>query len=254
MEQQDTAPSTEQTPTSLGTRIMNVFSAPSELCTEVAAMPVQRSSWLVPYVLSMILVLFFTYALYNNESLRHQIMDMQMETMRQSVAEGNMSQAQFDAAEEQMQNVGLVSFMLLGGVSQVVFLTLMFFGLALVLWLAGKFALKSPAGYMKYLEITGLVSMVGWVGAIITLLLMYAFDSMHATPSAALAVIGSYDVKNTMHKILSSANVFSIWETAVIGIAFSKVSGKSMGMGMGVAFGLWIVWVAISVGLNLGFR
>ena len=69
MEQQDTPTATTPAPTSFGTRIMNVFSAPSELYAEVAAMPVQRSSWLVPYVLSMILVLFFTFALYNNESL-----------------------------------------------------------------------------------------------------------------------------------------------------------------------------------------
>lgn len=254
MEQQDTATAATAAPTSFGTRIMNVFSAPSELYAEVATMPVQRSSWLVPYVLSMILVLFFTFALYNNESLRHQIMDTQIEVMRQAVAEGKMSETQFESMEESMRNVGLVPFLLFGGVTQMVVITIMFFGLALVLWLVGKFALKSTGGYMKFLEATGLASMIGWVGAIITLLLMYAFDSMHANPGAALAVIGSYDVKNTMHRVLSTINVFSIWESAVIGIAFSKLSGKSIGMGMGVSFALWIVWAVLSVALKIGFR
>jgi hypothetical protein len=33
----------------------------------------------------------------------------------------------------------------------------------------------------------------------------------------------------------------------VVGIGLSKFSGKSIGVGIGTAFGLWFAWVLISV-------
>jgi len=73
---------------------------------------------------------------------------------------------------------------------------------------------------------------------------------MTATPSAALAVLGNYDSTNTMHKILSAFNVFSIWETAVIGIGLSKFSEKSYGSGIASAFILLALWTALSIGFG----
>ena len=96
--------------------------------------------------------------------------------------------------------------------------------------------------------------MIGWLGAVVTLLLMYVFDSLYASPGAALAVLSSYDSHNTVHKILSQLNIFSLWETAIIGIGLSKISGKSAGMGMGVSYGLWALWSIIAVTLGIGFR
>jgi hypothetical protein len=45
--------------------------------------------------------------------------------------------------------------------------------------------------------------------------------------------------------ILSQLNVFSLWQMAVLGVGLSKVSGKSTGTGVGLALGLWIVWVVL---------
>lgn len=255
MEPQETVSTSQQQPvSSLTSRIANLFASPRELWSEVAIRPVQKSSWVVPYVLSLVLVLVFTFALYNNDTLRNQIYDTQLEAMRKAVAEGAMTQAQVDRAEEQIRGSGLGMFMVFGGVSQIVVVSMMFFGMALVLWLAAKFALKASAGYGKLLEITGLVSCVGILGAIVTLLLMYAFDSLYASPSLAIAVLDSYDTNNTMHKILSQLNVFSIWETALVGFALSRISGRSTGRAMVVAFGLWLVWSILAVALGVGFR
>jgi len=51
--------------------------------------------------------------------------------------------------------------------------------------------------------------------------------------------------------LFASLNIFSIWEAAVIGIGLSKFSDKPTGTGMGVAFALWIVWVALSIFLGI---
>ena len=254
MEQQEkTTMGTESAkPSSLGTRIMNVFSSPGELFIEVAGTPVQKSSWVVPYVLSLLLVLIFTYALFSNVSLRQQIYDMQIQGMQKAVEEGKMTQAQLDRVREGMESSGLGMFMLFGGVSQIVIGSAMFFGMALVLWLTTKFGLKATAGYRKLLEVTGLVSFIGLIGAVITLILMYAFDSLRATPSAALAILSSYDHENKLHHFLSSLNVFILWETSVVGIGLSKVSSKSTGVGLGVAFGLWALWTIVTIATGWG--
>jgi len=255
MEAQETVSSSQQQSiTSLTARIANVFASPSELWSEVAIQPVQKSSWVVPYVLSLVVVLVFTFSLYNNETLRNQIYDSQREAMQKAVVEGKMTQAQAERAEEQIRSSGPVLFVLFGGVSQIVVVSIMFFGMALVLWLVAKFALNASAGYSKVLEISGLASCIGILGAIVTLLLMYAFDSLYASPGPALAVIDSFDANNTTHKILAQINIFSLWETAVLGLALSKISGKSTGTGMAAALGLWLVWSIIAVALGLGFR
>jgi hypothetical protein len=49
-------------------------------------------------------------------------------------------------------------------------------------------------------------------------------------------------------------NIFTLWESAVIGIGLAKLSGKSTGMSMGVVFGLWLIWVLISSSLGWGGR
>ncbi len=253
MEQRDTAMTTGSEGISpLGTRIMNVFSSPGELFTEVARTPVQKSSWAVPYVLSLLLTLVFTYGLFSNPSLRQQIYDTQLQGMQKAVEEGRMTQAQLDQMREGMESSGLGMFMLFGGVSQIVIGSAMFFGLALLLWLTSKFGLKATAGYAKLLELTGLASFIALIGAVITLVLMYVFDSLRATPGAALAILDSYDRENKMHLFLSSLNVFTLWETSIIGIGLSKVANKSTGVGMGIAFGLWALWTIVTVALGWG--
>ncbi len=253
MEQRETAQAVESAKgSSLGTRIVNVFSSPGELFTEVAGLPVQKSSWVVPYIVSLFLVLIFTYALFSNVSLRQQIYDMQLQGMQKAVEEGKMTQAQLDRTREGMESSGLGMFMLIGGVSQSVIVSVIFFGLALVLWLIAKFGLKASAGYAKLLEVTGLATFIGIVGTVVTLLLMYVFDSLHATPGLWLAVLSSYDHENKLHRLLSSINVFTLWETFVTGIGLSKISGKSPGVGMGAAFGLWVLWTILSVALGWG--
>jgi hypothetical protein len=125
-----------------------------------------------------------------------------------------------------------------------------YFGAALVLWLVNKSLFKASYGYMKYLELYGISTWIGVLGGVITVVMMLALGTMTATPSASLAVIGNYDSTNTMHKILSAFNVFSIWETAVIGIGLSKFSEKSYGSGIASAFILLALWTALSIGFG----
>ncbi len=232
------------------TRAVNVFASPSELYTEVAAAPPQTSSWLLPFLAGLALALIFTFSLYSNMSLREQIYDMQTQGMQKAVEQGKMTQEQFDQMKDRMESSGPLMFMLIGGGSAVVIITIIFFLVPLVLWLATKFGLKSALTYNKMLEIFGLSSLIGFLGSIVALIMMNLLNSMHGTPSGALLVMNSYDRTNFVHNLLSSINVFTIWQLGIIGIGIAKVSNKSSGTAIGIVFALWLVWVIAASALG----
>ena len=236
------------------TRATNVFTSPGELFAEVAQAKTQTSSWLLPLLLSIILAIVFTFSLYNNPTLRQQIYDMQMRGMEKAVAEGKMSQDRADTIRDQMESSGPMMFMLIGGGGASIGIAIMFFGATLLLWLVVKFGMKASAGYGKMLEVFGLASLISALGSIVTLIMMNLFNTMYATPGASLLIMGSFDPTNTSHRLLASLNIFTIWQTAYIGIGMAKLSGKSTGVGMGVAFGLWVLWAVGSSVLGFGMR
>ena len=231
-------------------RAADIFSAPGKLYSEVAVSPVQSSSWVMPYILSMIVAVVFTIALFSNQSLRDQTMEPQRQQMQERVQKGEMTQEQADRAEE---FIGSSSMMLVtGAVGAIVVVTVSVFGIALILWLIVKFALKSTAGYKKMLEVYGLSSLIGILSAIVTLIMMHLFDSIRATPGASLLLMNSFDNHNFAHKVIASLNVLTIWQTAVVGIGMAKVSNKSVGTGIGFAFGLWLVYVLLASAIGWG--
>ena len=64
--------------------------------------------------------------------------------------------------------------------------------------------------------------------------------------------MSQYDTANHFHKLLSTLNIFSIWQAAVIGLGIAKLSDKSVGTGLGISFALWAVWIVIQVFSGLG--
>jgi hypothetical protein len=226
--------------------IVNVYASPSEAFEGIRTSPARASVWVVPLLITLLLTCCFTWLMFTNEAIKSQILDSQRARMEQQVQAGKMTQEQADQASAQMEKSGGM-MMAFGIVAGVVTVTIMFFVVALLFWLVGKFGLKAPEGYGKYLELYGAATWIGILGFIVMILLAAAYSSMYASPSGALAVLSTYSPKNTMHRFLSSLNVFTIWQMVVIGIGLAKYSGKSSGTGVGVGLGLWVVWVLISV-------
>jgi hypothetical protein len=142
----------------------------------------------------------------------------------------------------------MIAFAIIGGT---ITIGAFYFGGTLFLWLANKTILKSSAGYGKHLELYGIASWIGVLGGIITIMMMIGLGSISATPSGALAFLDSFDSTNKLHMLCASLNIFSIWQTVVIGIGLSKLSDKSAWAGIGISFVLWIIWVAISILLGI---
>jgi hypothetical protein len=231
---------------SLGNAISDVFTSPSEVFQSLKNTAPSSILWVAPFIATLLIVVVSVIMLFTNETLKTEMKENQSKTFQKMIDDGKLTQEQADMTEAQTESMGgmMIAFGIIGGV---VFVSAFYFGGALFLWLANKTILKSAVGYGKHLELYGIASWIGVLGGIITVLMMVGLGSIAATPSGALAFLGSFDPTNKLHMLMASLNVFSIWQTAVIGIGLSKLSDKQTSTGMGVAFALWIVWVALSI-------
>ena len=237
---------------SFGTRAVNALASPGELFREVAAAPVQNSSWLVPYLIGVVLLALMVYSFTSNPVIYDQLREAQRVELEKKVAAGDMTREQAGAAMSFMENKGL--FLALGIAGGIVAVSAVVFCAPLVYWVASKIVLKFTGGYKKVLEVYGLATIVGIVGMLVMMIMMNAMDSMHAKPSGGFFLRDVYDQDNFWHNAAASMNVFSIWQVAVTGIGLSSISGKSRGAGMALSFGLWLVYVVIASFLGWGDR
>lgn len=249
METHDTS---TPSPTGLGSRILNVFASPSEAFDGISSIPSKTGLWLAPFLVGIVMAVLFSLLLASNDALRSQIYDLQSKELQSAVDAGTITQQQADSQLEAMEGAGPVLFAVFGAIGYIFMMSVGFFGGSLVLWLAGKFALKSAEGYSTYLATYGVAYWIGILGALITMLMMNAMGSLFATPSASLLVLSEFDRANITHRLLARLDVFAVWQTSIVGIGLSKVTNKSIGMGLGTAFVLWILWVVVTVLLNIG--
>jgi hypothetical protein len=235
---------------SLGKVLPDIFASPSEVFQSLKNTAPSTALWLLPFIVTLLIVIVSVITLFTNETLKTEMKDIQSKSIQKMVDEKKLTQEDADKAEARTESMGGM-MIAVGIIAGVIFMAAFYFGGALFLWLANKTILKSAVGYGKHLEMYGMASWIGVLGGIVTLLMMVGLGSMAATPSGALAFLGSFDPTNKLHMLFASLNIFSIWQTAVIGIGLSKLSDKKTGAGMGVAFALWIVWVALSILLGI---
>jgi len=246
MDNNPSIPGSEPQKSSFFDRMVNVFTSPGELYTEVSQSPIRTSSWVIPYLLAIIIALISTYAILSNQVLRQQALEPQQQAMQERVDKGEMTQEQMDAATEMMESSSII--IITGAVMAVVMVSVSLFVGALLFWIAGKFLLKSPAGYKKMLEVYGLAMLIGIVGSIVTLLMIHAMGSILASPGGSLLVLNSFDRKNFIHLFLAALNIITIWQMVVAGIGLAKCALKPTGTGIAVSLSLWFVfWVLVPI-------
>jgi hypothetical protein len=234
----------------IGTRILNVFAGPSEAFEGIPTLENKTGLWLIPFLVSCVLAVVSLFIIGNDDVLKGQIVDMQSKALQERVDSGQISQEQADQQIEVIERGGAI-FIVFGSITQVFMLALFFFGGAFILWLVGKLALKSAASYGSYLATYGLASWIGILGGIVTVLMMSSLGSLYASLGGALAVYSDFDTTSTTHKLLARLEVFAIWQMAIVGLGLAKITGKAAGMAIGIAFGLWVLWVAAGLAIGL---
>jgi hypothetical protein len=246
-EQQQIPP---QQTSSFMTRAAGIFMSPGETYAEVSTASDQSTSWVIPMILTILVSLLFSYTIFTNPSFKQQIIEAQRQAMQQKVEKGEMTQAERARAEQFMESSNIMLYSALVG--SAVAPPVMLFCASLVLWLVARFALGSAAKYAKWLEVFGLSTLIGVVGAVVSLITMHLFNSVHATASGGLLLLSNYDAASFVHRLIAGISVFGVWQTAVVGIGMAKLSGKPTGTAMPIAFGLWLVIVLLSAATGFG--
>jgi Yip1 domain len=235
---------------SLAMTILDILASPSEAFESIKDSVPSPSLWFIPMLCAFLIFVSHTFILFTDNALKAEFMDSQSNILHNKVKEGKLTKLEADKVETNMNSISdtMIVFTVAGGV---IIIPLFYFGCALLLWLANKIIFKSSAVYIKILELFGITTWINILGRIFSIALMLAFSTVAATPSPALAVLGSYNSTNIIHRILTGFNIFAIWEVIVVGIGLGKISGKSSGKGIIVAFIVWILLIGSLILLGL---
>ncbi len=236
---------------SLGDSITDVFTSPSDVFNKLKGTASKPQLWSVPLVATIVAMILLIIVGFVNESLRFQRMDAARILFEQRVIEGKMTQDMADQTLDRIEKGGAI-VLVFQSIGLAIMVSILFFLYTLLLWLSNKLILKSTMGYGKHLEMYGIVSWIGVLGILASILFMLALNSIYAQPNLAIFIYQNYDITNSMHKILSLVNFFGIWQSALIGIALWKWSGKSLALCMCISFVIWIITLAITYLLGFG--
>ena len=239
-------------PTSLMSRLTNIFVSPSEVFDEVKTSPPVPANWIVPLSISMVVGIIFTMVVFSQPAVIQHMKDAQEKAMQQKVTDGSMTQQQADQALEVTQKYMTPSFMKVFGIlGSIVASAFGLFLLASVLWLIGRFVLGGRFSYMKAVEVTGLAMMIGALGSIVTMCTVVIYGDMSMTPGPIL-LVGHVDAGNKVHALLSALNVMSIWNLAVLSIGAARLSGTGILKPVICIFGFWYgVWSFFALALPM---
>jgi hypothetical protein len=240
-----------QPPMSLAARLVNVFAVPGDVFEEVKAASHKVTNWLVPVLIGCLVGVISIVIVFGQPAIQQQIREKQSAAMEKKFGElvkaGKLSQEQADRQLEAIEKfMGPTMMMVSGSVTIVVWSFARIFFWALVLWLVGRWLLKSPIGYMKSAEAVGLATMIGVLGVVVKTLLQVNFSNPAASPSLALAV-GEFDEKNILHMMLAMLNLFDFWELGVMGAGLSRLTGTPWSRAI---FPLLLVWLVVSAALG----
>lgn len=236
---------------SLGKVLGDIFIAPSDLFENFGNTAPRHSLWLVPLIVSILIGILTIIITYSNDTLRYQMLEIQRQAIEKQVEKQQLTQEQAEKILEGMESANVGLFIGFGAIGVTIMTFLYYLAAALILWGINKLILKTNAGYIHHLELYGTATWIGILGSIVSLLLMVGLGSLFAQPAASIVIYESFDVTSTLHRVLAAINIFSIWQTAVIGIGLSKLSGKPLSHGITLAFVLWLLWIPISIVLNV---
>jgi hypothetical protein len=235
--------------TSLPARLTNVFAEPGEVFEEIKAAPPATGNWLVPVFLWVLVGIVASVILLSQPAIQHQIREQQAKAMDKMVQQGKMTREQADQATAMAEKfTGPTMLMIFGSVGALVAGFAHVFWWALVLWLLGRWFLKSYFPYVKALEVSGLSMMIWVLSGILGVLLGIILGRMYATPSAAL-FINEFDPTSKGQLLLATLNPFHFWLVLVMAIGLAKIANAPFSRAAILLLGFWILQEALFIAI-----
>lgn len=239
-------------PFSFTEKLAGIFAAPGDLFENVRQTGKTPGNWVVPSIIFIIVAVLMSQLMLTNASLVDQLGTIMRKGIDEAVAKGSMTAEQAEQAAAFMKPDSMI-FRIQQVAGIVIITPIALFLLSLVYWLLGKWGMSATAPYMKVVEIAGLTMFITCLESIVTTLLMFAMDSIFATPSLGLFVT-DFDIQNKLHAALAKVNIFTIWDLAVVSIGLSKLFQRDLPKVLVLVFALWVVWSVFTVlmGIRLG--
>ena len=150
---------------------------------------------------------------------------MRIKAMELQVQKGKLTQEQADQALEMVEKFTTPTIMRISGaVGSGVVSFVRVFWWAFALWLLSLLLIRVKIPYLKALEVTGLSSLIGTLGILVTLLLQINLGRTTATPSLALAV-NDFNPDNKLHLVMGALNLVQVWMILVMAVGLSRLTG-----------------------------
>ncbi len=218
------SPEPAPTPMPLLARMMNVFAVPGDVFENVKRSPNSPGSWLLPILVACVVGTVSAIILFSQPAILQQMREMRAKVMQQQVEKGKLTQQQADEAIAMVEKFSTPTIMKISGaVGAMVVSFVRVFWWAFALWLLALLLLRCRIPYLKALEVTGLASLIGTLGMMVTLLLQINLGRTTATPSLALAVT-DFDPANKMHMVLGALNLVQVWMVLVMGLGLARLT------------------------------
>jgi hypothetical protein len=214
----------DQTVTSLGTKLLNVFVSPGQVFEEVVAAPPSLTNWIVPVTL-VCLSSLATLAVTTRPELP-------ATAANQLVDAGKVSQLQATTLSAEWQNISRAALVIAPFVATI--------WSAFVVWFMGKVFLKSRFAFRKALEVTALSGTIIVLGAALTGLLVAATGETSARPALSLLCL-KLPQQSTLRTACGLLDCTHLWATGVLAIGLSKLTGVTFKESAFWVFGYWFV-------------
>lgn len=116
---------------------------------------------------------------------------------------------------------------------------------AFVLWLAGRWFLRTRFRYWKAVEVVALATLIETLGAVVGALVAAATGD-GSTPSALSVVTGAFTPETRAGRMLAAVGLFHLWTAAVLSIGLSKLAAVPVR-----AAAVWVVayWIVLRLAL-----
>jgi hypothetical protein len=222
-------------------RIFGIFYRPGEVYQNLSEKP----DWIVPFILVMIVSLIFVSITYPRFMLPDQV-----EIARDRLQDAGLSEEQIEARIEAMTGTaGKVS----GPLVAIFAMCFLLFGRAGIF--LGIFSLiGGKSSYKNSLAVVSYAMLIHVLDAIVKGILMFIKQSSFVYTSLALLMPGGNPLTSKPFQLLARFDIFTIWELSLLSIGFAIMNKLSIKKSAGIIFGIWIIWIVLSVLLGGAFQ
>jgi hypothetical protein len=229
--------------------IAGIFSEPGNTFSTIAGSEKQRY-WVLPVIIFIVVNLISAFLFFSDEALVSKVMEKQFQKvekrMEENVKSGKTTQEEADLALEQTEkfmNPKSVFFLIIGYGSGVVLPFILLFALSLVYLIALKI-LKAEFDYVNILNVIGLSFIILAIGKILDVVISILMGDINTISLGLLFNEGS--IGESLYKLMSSLDAFTIWFSIIVAIGLSKISGIKSNVSFILVFGIWIIWMLIT--------